>query len=121
MNKLPVIESCDGCGACCFEQESPPGYAMLLNSPEMLQEAAGSDEFGADVERLTILPDEAMNELRIYLKKLLNGETDADSPCIWFDLDTRKCRFHEYRPSTCREFEIGGDDCKDWRHSYGID
>ena len=27
---LPIVESCEGCGACCREQESPPGYVGYI-------------------------------------------------------------------------------------------
>ena len=33
---LPIIESCDGCGSCCLEQESPPLYHMILHDPRPL-------------------------------------------------------------------------------------
>ncbi len=29
-SSLPIVESCEGCGACCMEQMSPPGYVDYL-------------------------------------------------------------------------------------------
>jgi hypothetical protein len=30
---------------------------------------------------------------------------------MWFDAATRKCRWQAWRPTICREFEVGGQDC----------
>ncbi len=116
-NQLPIIETCDECGACCMEQESPPGYAMLLNSPDMMENA---ELFEEDVARLRSLPDEAIAELRSYIQQLLDGVKRPDRACIWLDRSTMRCRYHEYRPMICRDFEVGSDDCIGWRKAYGI-
>lgn len=45
MSELSILKSCDNCGACCLEQQSPPGCVILLSSEEMMS----ADEFGQDV------------------------------------------------------------------------
>ena len=115
---LPIIDSCGDCGACCMEQQSPPGYAMLLSSPELMDDA---EMFADDVARLRNLPAEAMKELRDYLKDLLGGRGRPDDFCIWLDRSTKQCRFHEHRPMICRDMEVGGENCRGWRRSYQVD
>jgi Fe-S-cluster containining protein len=117
-HELPVVDSCDNCGACCLEQESPPGYVLLLNSPG-IRENPG--KFGDDVERLESIPNEAAAELRDYLAALLAGEQRSDPACIWLNKATMRCRYHEHRPSICRDFEIGSAECIEWRRDYRID
>ena len=117
-HSLPIVESCDDCGACCREQESPPGYVMLLASPDMM-DAPGP--FKADVERLQSLPAAALAELREYMVRLLNGAEQDDPACIWLDSATMQCRYHEHRPSICREFELGTAECIEWRKTYDVD
>ena len=114
---LPIIESCENCGACCFEQQSPPGFAMLLSQPHL---AEGDSPFAEDFERLQALPETAMAELRTYLADLLDGKEPADGVCIWLDRERNRCRYHEQRPSTCRDFEIDSPECHEWRRQYGI-
>jgi uncharacterized protein len=114
---LPVIDLCDDCGACCMEQESPPGYVMLLSSPEMMAE----ETFREDAERISAMPSALQDELRNYLHQLLAGVERPDTACIWLDKSTMRCRHHEHRPSVCRDFEIGTDECRSWREAYGID
>lgn len=113
--ELSIIDNCDGCGACCLEQQAPPGYSMLLNSPELM---ANPEAFAADVARLRLLPQEAIDELRVYLKDLSAGIENPNPACIWLDQSTMKCRHYENRPSICREFEVGDDDCRGWRRQY---
>ena len=118
INELPIIDSCDNCSACCMEQESPPGYAMLLSSTEMREKA---DLLEEDVQRLRSLPPAALEELHEYLRQLLAGVTRSTRACIWLDQTTMRCRHHEHRPMICREFEVGSDECRGWRIAYGID
>jgi len=97
-----------------MEQQSPPGYAMLLGSEEMIN----ADLFSEDANRIQSLPDHAIAELRDYVKQLLVGNERDDHACIWLDQEAMRCRYHEFRPSICREFEIGSDDCRSWREKY---
>jgi len=116
--KLPIIESCDGCGACCMEQESPPGYISFLSYPEFAEE----EDYTGDAERFKNLPPHLLDELKEYHARLLsNSPPPGDQPCIWLDLETRKCKHYEHRPSICRDMEMGGDACRAWRKDAGMD
>jgi len=115
--ELPIIESCDNCGACCFEQQSPPGYVMLLSQPDFADDPG---PFEDDVERLLQLPEEAITELRSYLKQLLSGNEPEDQACIWLNHETNQCRFHDLRPSVCRDLKLNSEDCHGRREAYGI-
>ena len=90
---LPIIESCNGCGACCLSVRSPP-FAVYLD----LADGSYHVWDGADVtelKRLTSAPREAV-------ATLLAGNLDerpADSPCSWLDLETRQCRYYDHRPA----------------------
>ena len=100
-----------------MEQQSPPGYAMLLSSWE---EAQRDDFLKEDVDRIRSLPDDAMQSLRQYMEQLLAGKTREDQVCIWLDRQTRKCKYHDSRPSICREFEMGSEECREWREEFNI-
>lgn len=113
-DSLPIIESCEGCGACCLEQSSPPGYvAMMANGVE-----AWPDE--TDHERFQSLPQMARIELEMYVEDLRADRLPGgELPCIWFDLKTRRCRYYEHRPSICRDGLLVNDEaCRQWRTEY---
>lgn len=78
------------------------------------------DAFAEDAARIRALPEKAMTELRAYMENLLAGQENADRVCIWLNKESRQCRFHEHRPSICREFELGSSECVDWRQQYGV-
>lgn len=107
---LPTLD-CNDCGACCFEQCSPPGYVAVVTGNEHLW----PDE--EDVERAKTLPPEA---LRLLLEAVAAASSD-DSPCCWLDLVTNRCRFYEHRPNICRDFEPGSEGCRSWRDEYKVD
>lgn len=112
--KLTVIENCNGCGACCREQESPPGYmAILLQRFE-------HDHDDPDVIRARSLPLELKRELMEYADLLIAGKPHPNGGvCLWFDEDTHKCRHYGMRPSICRTgVEVGDAGCRKWRDVY---
>ena len=106
---LPVIESCDGCGACCLVVTTPPfrhdlqgdGEATWVRleweRPELLAEIA------ADAEA-----------------RKAAGAPSYGTPCLWFDPATRRCRHYDDRPRACRDFALGGPDCRDARRRAGV-
>lgn len=100
---LPVIESCDGCGACCMEQCSPPFIGP--NDPE-----------------LESLPPEVLASYRAGMKQRdVDGWPDA-VPCFWFDQQTRKCSHYGHRPEICRDaLERGDEGCLLWREQFGVE
>jgi Fe-S-cluster containining protein len=106
--RLPVIESCDGCGACCQVVTCPPFYRVF-------------DERGEDAwERLKAdLPDVLAEVLADYQARRAAGGPFFGTPCLWFDATSGRCRHYEYRPRACREFERGGGDCRDARRRAG--
>jgi uncharacterized protein len=112
-NQLPII-SCDGCGACCLEQSTPPGYLVLAAGLEWPEPE--------DVQRFAELPADAKASLVHYQQQVASGEAcDAERPCIWLDTETMRCRHYEQRPQICRDFERGSGACLAWREEYGIE
>jgi len=120
MSDLPVIESCEGCGACCMTQGSPPGYVMILRG-----ELCGTE---ADFAHVQNMPEPARAAVVNQLNK---PNRDSDGPCCWLDLATRRCQFYDYRPSFCRHGDEhpfgddpeegvfpGNDSCRSWRDEF---
>jgi Fe-S-cluster containining protein len=107
---LPVIDSCDGCGACCGVVRLPP-FRRYFDEP-------GGEE-GWDRLRWE-RPDLFTQILEADRARRERGESSTGSPCLWFDPDSKRCRHHALRPSVCREFAIGGVDCLDARRRSGV-
>jgi Fe-S-cluster containining protein len=106
---LPVIESCDGCGACCQVVTSPPFYRVF-------------DESGEDAwERLKWeRPDLWAQLLADTRSRRASGGPLYGTPCLWFDAVTARCLHYDYRPRACHEFAVGGSDCRDARRRAGV-
>ncbi|MCA9060177.1 MAG: YkgJ family cysteine cluster protein [Planctomycetaceae bacterium] len=96
--KLPIIDSCDDCGACCQRTPVPP--------------------FAPGEEAAHEIPSEWAN--RIAARIAVGQEFDL-LPCVWFDRETRRCCCYEIRPAACRAFEVGSDLCRLSRWDEGID
>ena len=45
----------------------------------------------------------------------------SESPCLWYDATTARCRHYEFRPDACRTFEINTGPCYESRAKWGID
>jgi len=87
MSELPIIESCDDCGACCEHMRFPPFIKG---------------------ERIELeLIDDLAKELDL---SILLGDVE-DRPCVWLHPDTKRCINYEHRPHVCRDFDLGGPDC----------
>ena len=72
-----------------------------------------------DEENWASLPSELKEQLQRYIANYkTQSEGELDGPCIWFDMDTRRCKHHEHRPKVCRDFEVGSQSCLDWREHY---
>lgn len=112
----PVLETCDGCGACCLEQGAPPDYVALRLNPHF----ADDPTFAEDAARLAALPDEARQALDEYLSARETPGFSAVGACVWYDPATFRCRFYEHRPSTCRVFERNSPGCHIYRRRHGI-
>lgn len=113
---LPVLESCDGCGACCLEQGAPPDYVALSLRPDF----AGDPSFADDAARLAELPVEAATLLAEYLEATAAGRLAPNGACVWYDHSTKSCRFYDWRPSTCRVFELNSGGCQIYRRRHGV-
>ena len=94
--ELPLIGTCDDCGACCLQQGHPPFRGEEWNR----------------------VPPELRAPLYEYLAS--REENDFGRPCIWLDLQTRRCRHYEHRPQICRDFERGCAMCIHVRLRYKI-
>jgi|GEM_PF-491671 len=101
---LPVIESCDDCGACCMTVGTPP---FVLD-----------DERDEARERGVSLPMRAEIEAR---RRELDVTGRRDVPCLWFDNETLRCRHHSRRPQVCRDYAMGDWHCRFARRREGID
>ena len=108
-NLLPVIESCDGCGACCLVVTSPPFRRVFDEGGEEAWERLRWDR--PDLRAAVLAADRA---------RRANGDPSFGTPCLWYDAESRRCRHHDLRPSACRAFEIGAGDCRDARRRAGI-
>jgi uncharacterized protein len=120
---LPVV-SCDGCGACCLTQGFPPELPYLFGEPV--------DGQPADDETLwrNRKPSPWMRSLPVRLAAEIDAYFDArrrdviptrdGGPCLWLDVETRRCRHYEYRPAPCRALPVGGADCLTWRAEAGL-
>lgn len=117
--ELPTIQaaSCENCGACCMHMRSPPSVVMWENDQPVLRTSNGIDSDKDDYDWLMAAPEEARQI------KLARMDSDApdECPCCWLDLETKRCRFYEFRPGICRDFELGSPECLAHRASRGID
>lgn len=111
LSQLPVIESCNDCGACCSVQGAPPDYVALQLNPHF----ADDPSFADDVIRLRNLPREPAARLQTYLQEVEAGVRHKDSPCIWLAECGTRCKYYDWRPSTCRVFEINSPGCHYYR------
>lgn len=138
-NKLPQlpVTACDGCGVCCFHMGYPafirpvdPVDASQIDAMERKQGRKFSASQRADLiagrvgeTYWHLLPEDLRQELDRYVASYqppeYGGEIDTfDGPCIWLDLESRRCRHHQHRPSVCRDFETGNPQCHQWRDVY---
>lgn len=132
--------ACKGCGACCM-MGSPPMYGYLLfvdggwakrqerldkcwqevqALPEGEMRESGIDTWKSmkkDIARIEAMPAEARDAIVHFWAAKETGKADQDDPCCWLDPATKECRWHEYRPETCRDFRAGSNDCHRWRES----
>jgi uncharacterized protein len=107
---LAVIESCEGCGACCRVVTSPPFRRVFDEGGEEAWERLRNER-----------PDLAEGLLAAERVRRASGAPSYGTPCLWFDDATRRCRHYEYRPRACREFEVGSVDCRDARRRAGVE
>lgn len=115
MNDLTVLDTCDGCGgACCSEMSAPGNYVTLLLHPEWTK----VDD--ADSQRLLQMPPEARCEIEEYIQHGQQHGFPFRVACLWLMADGR-CRWYDWRPSECRDFELNSWTCHHWRAQRGAD
>jgi Fe-S-cluster containining protein len=72
-------------------------------------------------EHWTTLPQHLKEELLSFIASYQEpAKRELGKPCFWLDLKTRRCKHHEYRPSVCRDFKIGCNDCVGWHQQYYV-
>jgi Fe-S-cluster containining protein len=111
---LPVL-SCAGCGKCCENQPSPPGYAFCFPPPGRLDAETLAS---ADYRRVLRMPGDLREALSAYYAR---PDNDDDAPCLWLDVQTRQCRHYRWRPDCCREFRLGSAACRRMRAEAGLE
>ena len=98
MSDLPVIDSCDDCGACCIRTPVPPF------------------EPGEEITR------DVPKDLLIPIRERIAADQHFDLiPCVWYCEEGKLCRHYDYRPAACRRFEPGSDACRMSRWDVGVD
>ncbi len=76
----------------------------------------------ADEVHWTNLPRSLKAELLNYIATYpVPPPGELDGVCVWYDAETRRCKHHEHRPQVCRDFQIGGNDCRGWRKHFGVE
>lgn len=108
---LPVIGSCDGCGACCMHVGVPLFKFQIDGS-------GGSPEL-PDEQEWVDLPDD-LKEAHVNFLKNNKFDDYNGTPCYWLDPETRKCTHYDYRPEVCRWFEMGGVNCIEFREELDV-
>jgi uncharacterized protein len=115
---LPIIESCDGCGACCMHMGSPPAFGIFF--PRAGHEITLGARDREDYQIIKAMPSTLRDELHAYYHSGVDRGAE-NLPCLWLDLDTKKCRHYEHRPTICRNFEMSSEHCHGHRQTRGIE
>lgn len=98
MKPLPIIENCDGCGACCRLTPVPPFIP------------------GEEVER-----DVPREFLQPILDRVAADQHFDRLSCVWYSQEMEQCVHYDLRPEACRKFEISSDLCRGARWDIGVD
>ena len=106
---LPIVESCDGCGACCLVVTHPPFYSVFEEEGEEAWERLKRER-----------RDLVLQIAGDHKRRRVGGEPLVGTPCLWYNPETRQCKHYDYRPLACREFDVGSEDCVDARRRAGI-
>lgn len=119
---LPQIADCKGCGACCLHVGTPPGFAAWFPPPgKSLKDTASFRRGNPDAAIVSKMPAEVTALLKAgFAEAWASDRSGQNVPCFAWDSLSRQCRIHKHRPSVCRSFEVGGDDCQRLRKEYRI-
>ena len=85
---------CKRCGACCFHMSCPAYLDEFMTTPLEI--------------RVIVL----------WFRKNDRGRLGWNMPCYFFNLRTRECLIHKYKPQVCRDFEPCSADCERLRAKY---
>ena len=99
--QLPLLDSCDGCGACCRHMIVLP-FVISADRNEPAERSVPED-----------LLEELLPRWRVRLDL-------PEAPCLWFDPETLRCRHYDLRPDACRAFEINSPSCHASREKWGM-
>jgi Fe-S-cluster containining protein len=110
---------CSNCvGACCREQQSPPGYVLWIDPDK-------PPEYGDWV--IDRPPPDLPRDLLLELVEYARSRTKVrpfgslpDPACFWLTPEGQ-CRGYQWRPPICRDFEVGEEGCLAWRKDYGVE
>ena len=90
-----MTHKCQQCGACCAEMNSPPFC-------------------GEKDPQLVALPPDIRADYEMGMKgRAFSGWPDG-VPCFWLT-DGGTCKYYDYRPSVCRDFDPRSRSCEGWR------
>ena len=95
--------SCDNCGVCCEGIGSP--VLLYASRPGFV---------APHPFRPMDLPQELLDEIEVKFSGLTRGQESMER-CLWFDPLNRRCQHYEYRPQVCRDYELGGESCRQVR------
>jgi len=131
VKSLPVINSCNSCGACCEEMGGTP-VAWYLGKPERevavrmalaVKEGLELKQQQFDCGNLEGIPSWLIEEMRHQAEewKTKNTWPTYSDPCTWYDPISKRCKNYDYRPLLCRAFELGSSACRRVRRIAGVD
>jgi uncharacterized protein len=99
-------ESCEGCGLCCEGIGSP--VALYQSRPAWVDHHPFRPEG---------LPLHLIEEIDAHFVGAFRGEEPQDL-CFWYDPEGRQCKHYEWRPQICRDYELGGRECRNLRRPF---
>ena len=104
--ELPQYSPCDGCGRCCEYIGLPPfEVANPLLGPSPVKEfRANPDVILIDMQVMATMPRELLESHAATIRSL-DGPPQG-KPCAWYDAETKRCRNYDWRPASCRLFEV---------------
>jgi Fe-S-cluster containining protein len=102
-------DTCDDCGLCC----------QGVGSPVMVYQSR-PDIAGPHPARPPDLPQPLIEEIDAHFLGLARGYEPQES-CLWYDPEARCCKHYEWRPPICRQYELGGQDCRKLRRPFVLD
>lgn len=119
LKQLEDSEICKGCGKCCESIGLPPfnmpnpDHGHVENTGRFL----GEPYYLRDYDIYFAMPSGLRSELAIHQNS--PEKLPVPTPCLWLDLETKRCKNYQYRPITCREWAPYNRDCTWVRNNSG--